>query len=70
MKKYPIKKVVWRDSSMYIQQEPIDTEWDVKLLTSIGFVIQEDKKQITLAGDLLDEDCRRVIVIPKENIVK
>lgn len=55
---------------MYIEQQAVDTGWEVKVLTSIGFVIQEDKKQITLAGDLLDEDCRRVIVIPKENIVK
>jgi hypothetical protein len=30
----------------------------------------EDNDKIVLAGDLLEGDCRRVIVIPKENITR
>lgn len=54
---------------MHITQEPIDTAWEVQIITSIGFVVYEDKKILVLAGDTLGEDVRRVIVIPKENII-
>lgn len=64
-----VKTVKWRDSNMYITQAPRDSDWQIAEVTSVGFVIDEDKKQITLAGDLIGEDVRRVIVIPKENII-
>ena len=64
-----IRKVKWRDSQMYIQQEPMQ-DFQVSILESVGFVIQEDKTKIVLAGDLVDKDFRRVIIIPKENIIK
>lgn len=54
---------------MHITQEARDTKWEVQIITSVGFVIHEDKKIIVLAGDTLGEDVRRVIVIPKENII-
>jgi hypothetical protein len=69
MKKGFVKVVEWRDSTLHITQEPIDTKWEVQIITSIGFVVYEDKKIIVLAGDTLNEDVRRVIVIPKENII-
>lgn len=62
--------VKWRDSRMYIHQEHRDEPWEVCVITSVGFVIEETKEHIVLAGDLLDEDVRRAIVIPKENIIK
>lgn len=55
---------------MYLAQEEIDSKWEVCVITSVGFVIEETKDHIVLAGDIVDEDVRRVIVIPKENIVK
>lgn len=55
---------------MYLEQCPQDEEFEVAVITSVGFVIQEDKEKIVLAGDLLFEDARRIIVIPKENIVQ
>jgi hypothetical protein len=63
------KVITWRDSTMHITQETRDTKWEVQIITSVGFVIYEDKKIIVLAGDTLGEDVRRVIVIPKENII-
>ena len=53
---------------MYITQEPMQ-DFSVCVIESVGFVIQEDKHKIVLAGDLVDDEYRRVIVIPKENIV-
>ena len=65
-----IKTIKWRDSKMYIYQEPTDTDWSVCEITSIGFVLEEDKEKIVLAGDIVGDEVRRVIVIPKENIIK
>lgn len=69
MTQYEVRVVKWRDSTMHMTQEPLDTKWEVQILTSVGFVIYEDKKILTLAGDTLNEDVRRVLVIPKENII-
>jgi hypothetical protein len=64
-----LKTIKWRDSRMYITQCAIDDDFEVCVIISTGFVIKEDKKQIVLAGDIVDRDVRRVIVIPKENIL-
>ena len=54
-------KVKWRDSSIYLAIEEI---------TSMGELISFDEYQIVLAGDTLSNgDVRRVIVIPRENII-
>lgn len=55
---------------MYITQCGKDEEWGVEIMTSVGFVVEETKNHIVLAGDLVGEELRRVIVIPRENIVK
>lgn len=66
-----IKTIIWRDSNMYITQCGVDEKFKVSLITSCGFVVSENKEKIVLAGDVLDDgDLRRVIVIPKENIVR
>jgi hypothetical protein len=67
-----METITWRDSRLYIQQENNDGMWDVCEIESIGFIIFEDKKCVALAGDMLDskEKVRRVLVIPKENIIK
>jgi hypothetical protein len=65
-----VKTIRWRDSRMYITQTDSDTKYEPCIIKSIGFVIEETKSHITLAGDLVDDDYRRVIVIPKENIIK
>jgi hypothetical protein len=54
---------------MFIHQESMDCEdFTVAIVESVGFVISENSEQIVLAGDIVDDDVRRVIVIPKENI--
>lgn len=64
-----IVRVSWRDSRLYIRQCEKDDDFAYCVLFSVGFVIQEDKEQIVLSGDLVDGDVRRVIVIPRENII-
>jgi len=61
--------ITWRDSNMFITQCDKDEEFEVAVISSVGFVIREDKTKIVLAGDLVDDEFRRVIVIPKENII-
>ncbi len=55
---------------MYINQLEKETDFDVCIIESVGFLLKETKDKIILAGDIVDGDVRRVIVIPKENIVK
>ena len=63
-------QVTWRDSNQYFEQCKKDLDFEVSVLQTIGFLISEDKTKLVLSGDLVDEeDCRRIIVIPKENIV-
>ena len=55
---------------MYLTQCERDDDFEIAYITSIGEVISEDEEKIVLAGDVLDDDVRRVIAIPRENIVK
>lgn len=65
-----MKEITWRDSRLHITQEVKDTDWNICVIKSVGYVVAEDKFKIVLAGDLVDEDVRRAIVIPKENIIR
>jgi hypothetical protein len=63
-----LRTIRWRDSRLYLTQCGKDDDFAVSTVYSTGFVVSENKRQIVLAGDIIDEDIRRVIVIPKENI--
>ena len=67
-----ICEIIWRDSCMYITQEPKTRDWKYETISSVGYLLEENDKQIVIAGDSLEieNEVRRVIVIPKENIVK
>ena len=67
--KETIKEIKWRDSQMHILQESRDTKWEIAIINSVGYVIEKTKTHIVLAGDVLGDDVRRVIVIPIENII-
>lgn len=62
--------VKWSDSRMYIIEETRDSDFDIATITSVGVLIHEDKEKIILAGDVIDDDVRRVIAIPKVNILE
>jgi hypothetical protein len=55
---------------MYITQSSLEEIEGVCEITSVGFVVDERTDCIVLAGDLVDGEYRRVLVIPKENIIK
>lgn len=54
---------------MFITQIEKDYEFTVCLIESVGFLVEETSEVYVLAGDLVDEDIRRTLVIPKENVV-
>lgn len=69
-KKTQIAEIVWRDSNIYITQCNREDDFKIEVINSFGKIIQENEEKIVLAGDLIGEEVRRVIVIPKENIIK
>jgi hypothetical protein len=69
---YTVKfiRVKWRDSCILHDQQLVDADFSVAIMESVGFLLQEDDTKIVLAGELLETGyARRIIVIPKENIV-
>ena len=63
-----IAHVYWRDSRMYITQCGDEEKFEICHIESSGFLLKETNNEIVLAGDLIDGENRRVLVIPKENI--
>lgn len=65
-------RVLWRDSTLHIEEESREQPYAVTTIESTGFLIEKTKSHIVLAGDLMDKtgNVRRVIVIPTENILK
>jgi len=63
------RTIKWRDSRIYITQVSKENIEDVCIIKSTGFLIEEDDNKVVLAGDIVDGEYRRVIVIPKENII-
>ena len=65
-----IETIMWNDSNMYITQTHISEDWKTCVIESVGYVIEDTKSHVVLAGDCVgDDEVRRVIVIPKENIL-
>lgn len=53
---------------MYITQCDDKDDFDVCRMRSVGYLIKETDGEFVLAGDLVDGEYRRVIIIPKENV--
>jgi hypothetical protein len=72
--KYPLVKVIWRDSNIYRLQDSIEYALDnytIEVITTTGFLIGYQGKNPIISRDLLNKniDQRCSVVIPKENIV-
>jgi len=69
----PIRLVTWKDSNRYIGQVAVDQEFDIEVISTVGWLIKEDEFKIVLAQDNFQnieaDDFRGVIVIPRENIM-
>jgi len=72
--KYNVVLIHWRDSNRYIDQCHKDDNFEVVVITTVGFLLNETDTQIVLAQDSMSgsasEDYRGIIVIPKENIIE
>lgn len=62
--------VKWSDSNIYHDQYSKDKSFEFAIVESIGFLVDDKKDCIVIAGDSIDTDIRRVIAIPKVNIIK
>ncbi len=72
--KYPLVRVVWRDSNMYRFQDSIEYalgNYSVESIVTIGFLLGYNKKDPVVAREIMNRgaDQRCSIVIPKENIL-
>lgn len=67
-----IIEVTWRDSNQYITQSGKEDNFEVSVITSVGYLVKEQKDFIVITRDDMgqDDDVRGILVIPKENIVK
>jgi hypothetical protein len=63
-------EVTWRDSQIYVSQVGISEIFEVCTLTSVGYLVSKNTKQVVLARDVVNDDVRGVLVIPRENITK
>lgn len=62
--------VKWRDSNIFNEQWGEDEEeFEVSEITSIGFLIKDEKDRIVIAREKVGEDWRGIIAIPRENII-
>lgn len=61
--------VNWRDSNFYIEQCSKDSEFEFCTIKTVGFLVYADSDKLVLAQDIIEEDLRRVVVIPRENVI-
>ena len=72
--KYPLVRVVWRDSNMYRFQDSIEYalgNYSVEAIVTVGFLLGYNKKDPVVTREIMNRglDQRCSIVIPKENIL-
>lgn len=69
----PVFVVTWRDSNRYLDQVNADLEFEVEVISTVGWLVDEDESKVVLAQDafhgVADTDVRGVIVIPRESII-
>lgn len=65
-----IYHITWRDSNLYNEQGDSDYPFEVTVIESVGFVLQESKDSITITRDLMKKESRGAVTIPRENILK
>lgn len=72
--KYPLVRVVWRDSNMYRSQDSIEYalgNYSVEAIVTVGFLLGYNKKDPIVTREIMNKgiDQRCSIVIPQENIL-
>ena len=64
-----IIKITWRDSAIYNSQGDADYPYQVSVFESVGFLLKENKDSTVIARDMIRDESRGVLIIPKENIL-
>ena len=64
-----IIKIKWRDSSIYNAQGDNNYPFEVSIFESVGFLLKENEDSIVIARDIIRDESRGVLIIPKENIL-
>lgn len=66
-----ITEIKWWDSQMYLYQQSLGDTFEPITITSVGYLLANDSKHesYTLVGDWLGTDGRRILTIPKENVI-
>lgn len=68
IKRKPIL-ITWRDSRRYTYQMTSDEENSICIITSVGFLVKKEKDRYVICQDLIDDDFRGVMTIPRENVI-
>ena len=61
--------ILWRDSKIYYGQTNNDEEYDCEDMQTVGFWLGWRNRAAIVARDLVGDEERGVIAIPKENII-
>lgn len=59
----------WRDSKIYYGQTNSEDKYECCVIKTCGFFLGYSETSILIARDLVDDDERGVIAIPKENVI-
>ncbi len=54
---------------MYNAQGESDYPFEVSIFTSVGFLLKENEDSFVITRDIIGNDVRGALVIPKENII-
>ena len=64
---HPVYKVTWTDSNMIHEQTDVVPE--VATIETSGFLISDDDKETIIARDIINDEYRSIIAIPKKCVI-
>ena len=65
LKGYPIVEVVWEDAVAFALDWETEVNSELRLTTTVGYLVSESKKALTLVSVINSEHVAHGIVIPK-----
>lgn len=63
-------KIKWLDSNIYNEQGSINDDLKIATIESVGYLLKENEDSIAIARDLIGDDSRGTLVIPKVCILE
>lgn len=62
---FPIVEVVWEDAVAFALDWEIETDSNLRLTTTVGYLVAESKRALTVVSVINSEHVAHGIVIPK-----